>query len=184
MEPEKLSRSDLKENIVIIKINKSYRKGMSDLELYDVTRGCWKRKLESVEKAEYAFSVVYGIIKEVYKIDRWFPADQINRETIDEVPEHNAGRIAFDGSVAEESIRSKYLEKSVADLFKNGEADPVKVFIMEVAKLDTTNDINEPMRPQRVINLEEGVIHYICGRCETEYNKAPRCPECGQLVQV
>ena len=55
----------LRENIVIIKINKSYREGISETELYDVSRGCWKRKIASVEKADYALAVVYGIVKEV-----------------------------------------------------------------------------------------------------------------------
>ena len=40
---QELTLEDIKENIVIIKINKSYREGMSETELYDVTRGCWKR---------------------------------------------------------------------------------------------------------------------------------------------
>ncbi len=35
-----LTLEDITDNIVIIKINKSYREGMSDRELYDVTRGC------------------------------------------------------------------------------------------------------------------------------------------------
>ena len=68
MGAEKLNRNDLEENIVVIKINKSYRDGMSALELYDVTRGCWKRKIESVEKAEYAFAVAYGIIKKYIRL--------------------------------------------------------------------------------------------------------------------
>jgi len=42
---EKLSREDIKHNIAIIKINKSYSESMSALELYDITRGCWKRRL-------------------------------------------------------------------------------------------------------------------------------------------
>ena len=65
----------LRENIVIIKINKSYREGISETELYDVSRGCWKRKIASVEKADYALAVVYGIVKEVYQIDKWLPAE-------------------------------------------------------------------------------------------------------------
>lgn len=182
MEAEKLSRSDLEENIVVIKINKSYREGMSALELYDVTRGCWKRKIESVEKAEYVFSVVYGIVKEVYRIDRWFPSDQINRETIKEVPEHNAGRIAFEGSVADESIRSKYLGKSVADLFKHGEADPVKVFFREAVKSGTPSDINIASKPALIIQTSDEPI-VVCPNCEYSFGKAPRCPECGQLIQ-
>ena len=181
MAAEKLSRSDLEENIVTIKINKSYREGMSALELYDVTRGCWKRKLASVEKTEYAFSVAYGIVKEVYKIDRWFPADQIKRETIDEIPEHNAGRIAFEGSVANETIRSKYLEKSVVDLFKHGEADPVKVFYRDAAISDASTDINVALKPSLVIQTDDEPI-IVCPNCEYSFGKAPRCPECGQLI--
>lgn len=49
---------------IIIKINKSFREGMSETELYDVTRGCWKRKTASVENADCALAVVYGIVKE------------------------------------------------------------------------------------------------------------------------
>ena len=47
---EKLSVDDLQENIAIIKINKSYRNGMSPLELYDITRGCWKRNLKNIQE--------------------------------------------------------------------------------------------------------------------------------------
>ena len=44
-----LMQNDIIEDVVIIKINKSYFPGMTALELYDVTRGCWKRRIESVE---------------------------------------------------------------------------------------------------------------------------------------
>lgn len=71
---KKLILEDIRENIVIIKINKSFRKGMSETELYDVTRGCWKRKVASMEKADYALAIVYGIVKEVYQTDKWLPA--------------------------------------------------------------------------------------------------------------
>ncbi len=39
---QNLTLEDITDNIVIIKINKSYREGMSGTELYDVTRGCWQ----------------------------------------------------------------------------------------------------------------------------------------------
>ena len=35
---QELTLEDIRENIVIIKINKSFREGMSKNELYDVTR--------------------------------------------------------------------------------------------------------------------------------------------------
>lgn len=119
----------LRENIVIIKINKSYREGISETELYDVSRGCWKRKIASVEKADYALAVVYGIVKEIYQIDEWLPAENEVRETIPYNETADAGRIIFKGRIADEEIRKKYLDYSVAGLFKKGEASPVKVII-------------------------------------------------------
>ena len=177
-----LDRNDLQENIAIIKINKTYREGMSALELYDATRGCWKRKIESVNKAEYVFSVVFGIVKEVYKVDRWFPAEQLNRETINEDPVYNAGRIAFDGKIADEPIRTKYIGCSVTKLFKHGEADPVKVFFKDSVNHESPKDINNPCIPALIIQTDEEPI-IVCPNCEYSFEKAPRCPECGQLIQ-
>ncbi len=124
-----LRLEDIRENIVIIKINKSYRAGMSETELYDVTRGCWKRKIASVENADYALAVVYGIVKEVYQIDEWLPAENEVRETIPYNEAVDAGRIIFKGRTADEKIRKRYLDYSVAGLFKRGEASPVKVIL-------------------------------------------------------
>ena len=127
--PQKLTMEEIRENIVIIKINKSLREGMSKTELYDVTRGCWKRKIASVEKAEYALAVVYGIVKEVYQIDEWLLAENEVRETIPYNEAVDAGRIIFKGRTADEEIRKKYLDYSVAGLFKRGEVAPVKVIL-------------------------------------------------------
>ena len=127
--PQKLTMEEIRENIVIIKINKSFREGMSKTELYDVTRGCWKRKIASVEKAEYALAVVYGIVKEVYQIDEWLLAENEVRETISYNEAVDAGRIIFNGRTADEEIRKKYLDYSVAGLFKRGEVAPVKVIL-------------------------------------------------------
>ena len=127
--PQKLTMEEIRENIVIIKINKSFREGMSKTKLYDVTRGCWKRKIASVEKAEYALAVVYGIVKEVYQIDEWLLAENEVRETIPYNEAVDAGRIIFKGRTADEEIRKKYLDYSVAGLFKRGEVAPVKVIL-------------------------------------------------------
>ena len=126
---EKLSVDDLQENIAIIKINKSYRNGMSPLELYDITRGCWKRKLKSVQDVERVLVVVFGEVKEVYDVTSWMEAYKLNRKTILYDAEVEKGRIGFSGKVASGDIRSKYIGKSVADLYRRGEANPVKVFL-------------------------------------------------------
>ena len=130
---EKLSVNDLHDNIAIIKITKSYKShknGISPLELYDITRGCWKRKLKSLQDAEIVLAVVSGEVKEVYTVDSWMEASELNRETIPYDAEKEKGRIGFSGQVAPDDIRSKYIGKSVAGLYKRGEADPVKVFLI------------------------------------------------------
>ncbi len=127
---EELYLEEIKENIAIVKINHTYYEHISDLELYDATRGIWKIKLESVKNVDYVLSVAFGMVKEVYKVDIWVPANQLNRKTIpyDEVKGKN--RIGFFGKVAEETIRKKYLNKSVAKLYKRGEANPVKIVLI------------------------------------------------------
>ena len=132
-----LSVHDITNDIVIIKINKSYNPNMSALELYDITRGCWKRRLDSVNSAKYALATVYGEVVEVYKIDYWLPSPALNRETIPYDAEVEKRRIGFFGSVAEQKVREKYIGKSVKNFFKKGEANPVKLI-----KADKTGEIS------------------------------------------
>ena len=128
---EYLTIKDITDNLVVIKINRSYHSSMSSEELYDYTRGIWRRKIESVIDADYALSVVFGIVIEVYEIDRWIPATQAAFKTRTCEPERSAKRIAFEGRIADDSIRSKYIGKSVANLYEFGEANPVKLFLKD-----------------------------------------------------
>ena len=126
---EYLSERDIHHDLVVIKINRTYYDGMSAEALYDFTRGIWKRKIESVSVADYALSVVFGIVVEVYKIDHWMPASETKFTARKVDPKKAAERIAFVGSVAEESVRKRYIGKSVANLYKYGDANPVRVFL-------------------------------------------------------
>lgn len=132
-----LSVDDITDDIVIIKINKSYNPSMPAPELYDVTRGCWKRRLDSVSSAKYALATVFGEVVEVYKIDYWVPSILLNRQTIPYNPVVEKGRIGFFGSVADQKVREKYIGKSVKNFFKKGEANPVKLI-----KADKTGEIS------------------------------------------
>ena len=123
-----LSLSDITDDLVIIKINQSYYEGISAEALYDYTRGIWRRSIKSVSVADYALSVVYGIVIEVYKIDHWMPASETKFTTRKIDSKRAAERIAFVGEVAPDSVRNRYVGKSVAHLFKNGAANPVTSF--------------------------------------------------------
>ena len=49
--------------------------------------------------------------------------------------------------------------------------------------LKTSPDINTPMNPKKEIYEDNGTVKLQCPRCDSIFVKAPRCPECGQLVK-
>src|SRR5260370_26232419 len=63
----------VKEDALLIRVNRLYRRAMSPLELYEATRGAWKVSIRRY-KCEFAFAVFRGVVLEVYRIDRWLPA--------------------------------------------------------------------------------------------------------------
>lgn len=73
---------EITEPAILIIVNQFYRRGMSDEELYEITRGKWAMGIRR-NKAKYAFAVYKGIIREVYEIERWLPApirdDEVKR---------------------------------------------------------------------------------------------------------
>ena len=68
-----LEKEDIKQTVLVIKINKLYRRGMSEEELYDAVRGFWAASLKSIEsrRVKYVFGVYNGLIVGVYKPDSW-----------------------------------------------------------------------------------------------------------------
>ncbi|MFC2122752.1 hypothetical protein ACFLRP_03610 [Bacteroidota bacterium] len=112
----------ISEPSVLIRINKLYHFGMSPMELYDVTRGRWRISSKR-EKAQFAFSVYDGIVKEVYEIKHWLPAGSTFSTRKDEPP---SDRWEFVGNLADTAIRRKYINKSVAGYFKKGSRFPIR----------------------------------------------------------
>ena len=104
-------------NAILLTINTLYRSGMSALELYETTRGCW-RVGPRRNKVEYAFSLFQGIVLEVYKIDQWYPAGTLEYKTRDSAALKQEGRWEFSGKVAED-IRGEYVGFSAGKAGQN-----------------------------------------------------------------
>ncbi len=71
----------LKEPCVLIRINQTYKPGMSALELYEATRGIWRVSPERARLARYALAVYDRSVLEAYELTSdntgqslWFPA--------------------------------------------------------------------------------------------------------------
>ena len=169
--------SDIKQNLVIIKINKSYNPNLSTRELYEYTRGFWKNRLEYVQPAQYALAVAKGEVVEVYKINEWVMAKDADNIIRTYDPKRYHDRIAFVGEIAPDNVRDYYIGRRIGMLYKNGEANPVKLFLKSNEKEHSISDINTPVAPK------EETIRLICARCQMTFIKAPRCPECGQLIK-
>ena len=96
--------------VMLININKKYKRLMSETDLYNATRSAWVVGVRR-EKVKYALSCYRGIIREVYKIEKWV---NVNKK-----------RCEFEGIIADESIRSQYLHKSISKYIVRGKANPI-----------------------------------------------------------
>ena len=108
---------------MLIRINKKYRENISAEELLEVTRGIWKISPRR-EKARYAFAVFKGAIKEVYRINRWLPAGTLEYKYRPDAKDLKClDRWEFEGSLAEDNIRERFVGKSC--VFKKGHQSPI-----------------------------------------------------------
>ena len=137
-----LDFSDFEEKVALIRISKLYRDDMSDLELYECTRGYWKRTIESISDVKIALAIFDGVVKEVYAVDSWHKAGFLSMQTMP--TQYFDDRVEFVGKVAGQNIRNKYKGKSTSGLYQKGEANPIKVLGPEVAHsviIDTDNGV-------------------------------------------
>ncbi|MBY0537822.1 hypothetical protein K2P47_00300 [Patescibacteria group bacterium] len=97
------------EPIMLIRVNRHYKHGITDKELYNVTRQHWRVGPRAFQ-IKYACAVYLGIIREVYEIKSWTPTEVINGHQ----------RHGFNGRIASKEVRDKYRYTSVKHLFKQG----------------------------------------------------------------
>jgi uncharacterized protein len=113
------------DKVLLITINKLYRSRISEEELYESTRGIWKVG-ERRNKAELAFAIFRGIIREIYEISKWHKAGTLPYKYRDSSSFEASKRWEFEGKKADEIIRSKYIGKSVRKYISKGKQNPIK----------------------------------------------------------
>lgn len=118
-QPEK---AVITEPSLLIRINQSFFYGITEQEIYDATRGIWKIGANR-EKVKLAFAIFGGVIQEVYEVAAWFKAGTtLNSRGVLE----SDTRWEFVGNIAHQSIRKKYLYKTVEDQFPSNSQNPIK----------------------------------------------------------
>ena len=111
------------EDVVLIKINKSYREGMTPEELYEVTSHSWVASFEKTDTRDiqYYCAVVKNKIIEVYDFESYE----------EEIPKRTPSRYILHGKVANAEIRNKLLDLDVSSIHK-GSGNPIKYTNLDV----------------------------------------------------
>jgi len=119
-------RADIKDPAILIRINRTYRYGISDSDLYDATRSAWKVGKRRRDKAKLAFSVFEDVVREVYQIEAWYMAGSTFNGRFDagQAP-RRADRWEFVGTIADERTRKRYVNRYVGHLFSPGAQNPI-----------------------------------------------------------
>jgi len=114
---------DITEPTLLIKIPRLWYPSISPAELYESTAGWWAIKNDlRRNKALYAFCVVKGVIREVYRITSWRQRREGDRDW-----ENDLGKVprwGFEGEIAEEM--GQYRNHSVKHLYKKGDANEIR----------------------------------------------------------
>lgn len=118
-------KADISEKVVLIKLSDTFRYNMSEVELYDYTRGIWKIGKKGMSETTHAFAVYDGVIQETYKISGWYPAGSTLHTRKDKSNWLVSERFEFVGRV-DEDMQKKYKHKSVDHYFKAGSRNPIR----------------------------------------------------------
>lgn len=110
---------EITEKGILFRIPALWSPAMPAEDLYEATHGWWVIG-QKREEAQYGFAVSHGVIRAIYRINSWRQRTEGDRG-FKGIPDNRWG---FDGELAPEM--DKYLNKSVAHLFQQGEANPCK----------------------------------------------------------
>jgi hypothetical protein len=132
-----------REGCMLIRINKTYRPGMSPLDLYEATRGIWRIKVKRAKKVRYALAVYDSSVLEAYELARdkagdacWFRAGTTAYFTRFQSTGRGLGarsrlsrmtnRYEFVGRVVEGSLRRVLIGRLPKGTFSKGSQNPIQ----------------------------------------------------------
>jgi uncharacterized protein len=109
------------EALVLIRVSRAYERGISDEQLYEVTRGWWRISPKRARRAARVLSVFGGVVRAVYRPTEWV---QPTHDLIAEDPTR-AGRWGFVGTPDPEG-EDCYLHRDVTAHLPLGAQNPVR----------------------------------------------------------
>lgn len=104
---------------MLLRLNKSWRDGISAEDLYEITRAWWVISPANAQRVECVLAVAGGVVREVYRPTQWLASPVEGLEN----------RIGFEGVFAPD--RETYVSRDVSHLFRYGSANPVRYLPLE-----------------------------------------------------
>lgn len=123
---EELNDKDIKHNILVININKTFDTGKKKRKsenpiydrpnIYEATRGWWVLSKGKAEKVDFVLAEYKGIVRAIYKPKKWLQNE-----------ERGSKRWGFEGDeVKDKTILDIYLNKEIPKM--KGQANPIRYF--------------------------------------------------------
>ena len=121
--PRKL---EIHHEVLLVRLNKHFRPGLSNLQLYDLTRGVWGVNRKRIQSVEFVLALANGLVRGVFTPESWHPAGStqyvhVPRDDVDS--DEFVGRWEFLGSPAPHKIQELYLGRDASSSFKHGNAN-------------------------------------------------------------
>ena len=115
---------ELPNDCVIININQNYVRGSAENAIYLATKEIWR--IKNPKNLKYVLSEYRGLIVEVFQVDRWY--EKVRGYNLG-TKKHGQSYVGFgfEGQVAPEEIRNKFINKSMAHAKKRGIANAVRL---------------------------------------------------------
>ncbi len=112
-------------NCILININKKYERGKGESSIYKATKETWTIKKEKLPNLKYILSEYRGLVVEVFEVTEWYEKE---RGFTPKAKRHGQTKIGygFNGEVAPDEIREKYINKSIAHTKKKGAASAIR----------------------------------------------------------
>ena len=115
--------NEIPSNFVIININGSYKHASGEERIYNATKQTWRMSDPRDGKIKFVLSEYRGLIVEVFEVDNWYQNERPYKSG------RNKGKkylgYGFNGKIANEDIRKKYINKSIAHKKKRGASNPI-----------------------------------------------------------
>lgn len=107
---KKITLEDFQHPTVIVKINKTFKYGMTEKEIYDISRASWAANFDRIKKAKYVVSIYHNLIVGCFKPDMWY---RVDNDTLSKLP-----------SILSEEVKTASMNRSFfecKDITKHGE---------------------------------------------------------------